>query len=78
MITPAILVHLGRAAKFSQSDNQSSFQQATVIEIGNQRRYGLIPLRKSDFQVIEQLAVVVPSAVVQGDEGDARLHQPPG
>ena len=35
-------------------------------------------LRQTLVQGLEQLGVVIPTAIVDCDEGDARLHQPTG
>ena len=78
MVTTTIFIHLGSTTKFTQRNHERAIEHAALVQIGDEGCNGLVPCRQTLVQGLEQLGVVIPTAIVDGDEGDTRLHQPTG
>ena len=75
-------MHHGGAAEFAGPDDEGFIEQATLFQIGQQGRYGLVGPAGAGFVVFDQVVVGIPTVfvghVVYLDESDAALDQPPG
>src|SRR5205085_856180 len=71
-----VLVHLRRSAKLSVTDDERVLHQAALMHVLDEVREALVKLRQLVLEVVEDLGVMVPAAVVDGDKAHARLDQP--
>src|SRR5258705_9750353 len=74
VVAARILVDLGSSAKLAPYDYGDILIQPLLMNVGYQRAYSLVKHREVGFKLPEVVAVVVPSAVGEGDAADARLH----
>src|SRR5258705_9612203 len=76
MIAAGIFIHLGRAPEFAEAEDERGFEQAALIEIGDERRETLVErCELAAFVAGENIRVMVPAAAVAGDKGDADFYQ---
>ena len=78
VVAAGALVDAGRPAEVGQQRHQRRLQQAALVQVVQQGGQAAVQRRQPLLQAGEDLGVVVPAVVVHGDEGHARLDQPPG
>src|SRR6185436_5102218 len=77
MIASRTIVDLGSAAKFAERQDHGVVEKATFPQVFDESGEALIEvLHNGTFQTRENLLVMIPSAVVARDPGDADLDQP--
>ena len=78
MIAACILIYARSAAEFTHHDHQRGVEHAPLVEVLDQRGdHGLerLPL---GLELGEDVGVVVPAAIIDGDKGNARLDKATG
>ena len=75
---PASLLIFGVRPNSPIAQHQRVGQQAAAVHVLDQGREALVELGQLLVQALEDLGVMVPAAVVDGDEAHAALDQPPG
>ncbi|MFM1944913.1 MAG: hypothetical protein RI897_3895 [Verrucomicrobiota bacterium] len=68
----------GGAAEFAAPDDEGVVEQAALFEVGEEGVGGFIGEGAADVHVFDEVAVVVPSAVVEVDEADALFGEASG
>jgi len=68
----------GGAPEFAEGDDEGAFQQAVVRQVADERGHGVVPFRQPFAAGTEDVGVMVPAAVIDGDEGDAGLDEAAG
>ena len=67
-----------RAAELAGPDDQRVVEHAALLEVGDQRRAGLVDFAGAQRQLFLQQAVMIPVAVVELDEAHAAFGQAAG
>src|SRR5207247_9785113 len=65
-------------AELAAPDDQRVFQQSASFEIGDQSGARTIRVPALRLNLLGQVGVLVPAAMVELDEADALLGEPPG
>ena len=68
----------GRAAEFAAPDDQRVVEHAALFQIGDQRGGRLVDFLGLELDVVFEIAVVVPVAVIELDEPHAAFGQAAG
>ncbi len=68
----------GSAAEFSAPDDECVVEEAALFEVGEEGPGGFIGEWAADVHIFDEVAVVVPSAVVEVDEADAFFGEAAG
>src|SRR5579859_6179137 len=71
----ALAVH--GAPKFARPNDKCVVQHATLFEVEDQARRGLIDAFGLQSNIAGQIVVLIPSAMIELDEAHAALGQPP-
>lgn len=72
-------VDLRRASKLARCHDRGRSKQAFLVKLSKQRRQPLVELRQFvGLEILEILAMRVPTCVVDADEADAGLTSPGG
>src|SRR5438105_648599 len=76
VIAAGARVDAGRAAKLTGDDQENLLIEPAGMQVVHQRRDPVVHLRRQLLHALSDLAVHVPTAVVDGHEADARFAEP--
>ena len=77
MVAAAAPLRHRRPPEFAAPDDQRVVQHAALLEVRDQRRGGLVHFFGLEHQVVPDITVMIPVAMVQLNESHAPLRQPP-
>src|SRR5213594_2367142 len=79
VVAARVFVDLGSAAKLAEDNDHGGVEQAALVEVVDQGCYAAIELLEMrSFIAFENLGVVVPSAEINRDPGDANFDEAAG
>src|SRR5688572_1684739 len=72
-----IALHISGAAEFATPDDQGFLEQSALFEIEDERGARLIDILALERQMLRELSVLIPAAMIELDETNAAFNQPP-
>src|SRR5688500_11011505 len=69
-------LHVSGPTKLSAPDNQGLVQQTPLLQIEHQRRGSLVHIAALLGQLLGQVIMLIPAAVIELDETDTPLDEP--